>query len=97
MCWPVAVTLLRAQAYEACITGSGTAIAREDVRLRDYVPSCGRCTHAYTGKDGATLVEAGIAPAKVMILETRVPGKVRALIGFPVDEQACWDAVPCTL
>ncbi len=56
--------------------GAGATVLRENVRFREYVPSCNRATATYTGKEDSTLQQCGMAPAKVLILETREPGQV---------------------
>ncbi len=50
---------------------------RENVRIREFVPSCARATTTYDAQLSRTLSEAGLAPAKVLVLEVRQPGKVR--------------------
>lgn len=64
-----------AQIYVA-FSSRGLACARHNVRLREFVPSCGRHTTTYTGKDTHTLADCGLAPAKAVVLETRPEGKV---------------------
>ena len=52
---------------------------RENVRIREFVPSCARATTTYDAQLSLTLSEAGLAPAKVLVLEVRQPGKVRVI------------------
>ena len=49
-------------------------IARHNVRLREFVPSCRRPTTTYEGKEDESLQACGLSPAKTMVLEVREEG-----------------------
>lgn len=62
--------------HAALIVGQGLSVPRHNVRLREFVPACSRATTTFDDLESTTLADAGIAPAKVMLLETRAEGKV---------------------
>ncbi len=53
------------------------AVGRQNVRLREYVPSVRRPGATFEDREGLTLQALGLAPAKVLLLETRAAGEVR--------------------
>jgi hypothetical protein len=61
------------------VVGRGIpGISRQNVRLREFVPSCSRPTTTYTERQlHEALVTVGLAPAKSMALEVRCEGTVR--------------------
>ena len=65
------------QAFNLLLPAEAQAsVGRDNVRLREYAPSCKRGGATFTGQDDVSVAALGLVPAKVLLLEARVAGQV---------------------
>lgn len=64
-----------AAAAVLALDDSVTSVARENVRLRRYVPGSRRPTDTFGGREDKSLFELGLAPSADLILEVRQSGE----------------------